>query len=252
MRWDDRREKLFNHPLDGWWDRTDVAIQKAINCGKSTDQIYGDEFSKRKKVHRDILDEYVELALQHPIDKKAVIIGGLPSSGKTRYLELHCPDYAVVSSDMFKEILIERELVPDIETVTPLETGALCHAESAWLAKQFFFELIQLDVNIALDSTMNYPESIANRVKPMNKRGYFTEAICLDITKDESKKRVVDRHLDGVIRFLHGEGLGGRFLPLSYIKSSTPRQCFDLTKFLFQKSYLYNAAGVKPVLEGSW
>jgi len=252
MRWDDRREKLSSLPLVGWWDRTEFALQAAFNAGKSTDSIYGEEFQGRQKIHRHILDEQIELALQHPTDKQSVIIGGLPSSGKTRYLDLHCPDYAVVSSDLFKQILIERDLVPDVENVTPLETGSLCHNESAWLAKKFLFELIELGVNIAVDMTLNYPDSVAGRVKAMKQRGYFTELIFLDITKTESKKRVVDRHLDGVINFLDGQGLGGRFVPLKYINASTSKDCFDCTRNLFHKSYHFNANGVKPVLQEKW
>jgi hypothetical protein len=252
MRWDDRRVKLSHLPLQGWWDRTESYLSSAINNGQNTDSLYGEGFGSRQAMHRDILDEYIELALQHPVEKKAVMIGGLPASGKSRYLATHCKDYAVVSSDFFKEVLIERGLVPDVDNVTPLETGALCHAESAWLAKKFFFELMELEVNIALDFTMNFPDSVSGRVQPMKKRGYFIEGILLDITKVEAKKRVVSRHLDGVINFLGGEGLGGRFVPLDYINGCTPKECFEGIKTLFHKAYRYNAKGVKPVLEGSW
>jgi Zeta toxin len=252
MRWDDRRLKLAHLPLEGWWDRTDNAITQALNSGYNTDTIYGEEFKPRAKVHRDILDEYIELALEHPVDKKSVIIGGLPSAGKSRYLATHCKDYAVVSPDFFKEVLIERELVPDVDGVTPLETGSLCHMESALLAKKFFYELIQIGVNVALDFTMNFPESVKSRVTSMKQVGYYTEAIFLDINKNESAKRTKDRHLCGVLEFLGGEGLGGRYVPLGYIKNCTSKECFDGTRKYFHKAYLYDATGAKPMLVGSW
>ena len=252
MRWDDRRVKLSHLPLQGWWDRTETYVNSAINQGNSTDNLYGEEFKPRAKMHRDILDEYIELALEHPVQGKAVMIGGLPSSGKSRYLATHCKDYAVVSPDFFKGVLIERGLVPDIDNVTPLETSALCHVESAWLAKKFFYELIHIGVNVALDFTMNFTDSVSSRVTAMKEQGYFTEGILLDITKSESIKRTVDRHLAGVIEFLEGEGLGGRYVPVGYIKQCTPKDCFGATKHFFHKSYLYNANGVKPVLEDSW
>ena len=252
MRWDDRRVKLADLPLKGWWDRTESAINDAFAQGNSTDQIYGGEFKSRAKVHRDILDEYIELALEHPVDRRAVLIGGLPSAGKSRYLATHCQDFAVVSPDFFKEVLIERGLVPDIDSVTPMETGSLCHQESSLLAKKFFFDLIQIGVNVALDFTMNFPDSVTSRVKPMKKQGYFTECIFLDIKKTESIKRTLDRHLCGVMEFLAGEGLGGRYVPVPYIKKSVPDECFNTVRGYFHKAYRYDASGVKPVLEDSW
>lgn len=252
MRWDDRRAKLSHLPLEGWWDRTASYVNKAINNGDSTENLYGDEFKPRQKIHRDIIDEYIELALAHPVEKRSVVIGGLPSSGKSRYLDTHCKDYAVVSPDFFKQVLVERGLVPDIDNVTPLETGSLCHMESSILAKKFFYELIQIGVNVALDFSMNYPDSVAKRVKPMKDLGYFTECILLDITKAESVKRTVDRHLCGVVEFLDGDGLGGRYVPIEYIKQCSAKECFGQARSFFHKSYLYNAGGIKPVLEASW
>lgn len=252
MRWDKKREKLSDLPLEGWWDRTEACLNDAVNQGLSTETLYGDHFNSRASIHRDILDEYIELALQHPLESKGMIIGGLPASGKSTYLSTHCKDYAVVSPDFFKEVLIDRELVPDVD-ITPLETGSLCHAESAWLAKKYFFELIELGVNVALDFTMNYPDSVVGRVKSMKGKGYFTEAILLKITKKTSIERARYRHTKGVVEFLEdGEGLGGRFVPISYIKGCTPQECFNYTKHYFHKSYVYDTAGDKPVLEYSW
>lgn len=252
MRFDDRRAALSQFPLKGWWGRTEVCVNEALEKGQSTETLYGGEFKSRQKLHRQIIDEYIELALQHPTESKSVIVGGLPASGKSTYLATHCKDYAVVSPDFFKQVLIDRELVPDIEAITPLETGALCHDESSLIAREFFFELLGLGINVALDFTMNYPESVSKRVKPLKKRGYFTEAILLDIPKNVSQIRVKKRHSTGVSDFLDGEGLGGRYVPLGYIKSSAPVECFHATKGLFDKSYWYNTSGPKPTLVQSW
>lgn len=249
---DERRTQLAQFPLQGWWERADSCLNKALKNGKATEALYGEDFKVRQALHQDIIDEYIELALQYPTDNKGVIIGGLPSSGKSLYVATHCPDYAVVSPDIFKEILIERELVPDIETVTPMETGSLCHMESSRLAKQFFFELIALGVNVVLDFTMNYSDSVVKRVTAMKDLGYFTESILMNIPKTASISRTQDRHLNGVISFLEGEGLGGRYVPIGYINNSTPDNCFVETRKWFHKSYVYDATGTKPVLDKSW
>lgn len=239
-------------PLEGWWDRTGTAITEALSKGMSTDHLYGEEFKSRKPIHRDIVDEYLELALQHPTGHKAVMLGGLPASGKSTFIEENYSDCAIVSPDFFKGVLIDRELVPDIETVTPLETGSLCHAESAWIAKQFFFELIELGINVAMDFTMNFPDSVVKRVKPLKANGYQTEMVLLKISKLESAKRTKKRHQIGVMSFLDGFGLGGRYVPDDYINGCTPVQCFNATKSLFHGYSIYDTSGEKPKLEKSW
>ncbi len=73
-------------------------------------------------------------------DDHAIIAGGLPGSGKSTVLSeqagIDLSKYLTINPDDIKEKMAERDMIPHVEGLSPMEASHLAHEESSLIAKQ--------------------------------------------------------------------------------------------------------------------
>ena len=226
----------------------DKETAQAILDGKRTLDLYYDfesnEWTKeRQAIHEEILSELHKKYKNVPSNKKTIFSAGLPGAGKTTVLTQHenldMKEWAVVSSDDFKEILAKKGHVPEIEGLTPMESSTLVHQESSYLADRFLRELGQQGKNIIYDFTCKSAKTAKGRIGILTQHGYETQDmqfVFVDISPEVAKERAKFRYSSGLNEGLKVEQfnqflpeeertipIGGRYLPEAVIDDCAPR-----------------------------
>src|ERR1022692_88606 len=199
--------------------------------------IWSDERTAR---HDEIIMEIYAAAADVPTDRQAVIAGGLGGAGKTTVLDQHAgidrTKYLTINPDQFKEKLAERGLLPEIAGLTPMETSALAHKESSYLARRLALRAIADGKNVIWDITMSSAETTASRIDEMRNAAYQRiDAIFVDIPIETSVARAEARHRDGHDRYLAGQGHGGRYVPPDVIRSQADPEYGSINRRAFEE-----------------
>lgn len=238
MDWETKRKALSGIPMDGWWDRSESILNRCIQKGLTTDSWSSEDWcGDRTALRKTLVQKYLDLYSYVPTERRAVITGGFPGSGKTWILHSrgYNQAFAIVDADMMKAEIIAAGRAPDVEKLTPLEVGVLCHVESTAIAKALFFALVGQGKNVVWDFTMSNAEAVSGRLQSLVRENYRTKSLFVDTPYDVAVKRVKERHQQGVEAFLAGEGMGGRFVPLGVINPGAPRSVFTGTMRMFEQ-----------------
>lgn len=213
-------------------------IEQALAEGMDTSIMYaspdGDGYTlDRAELQNRMLDaRWQKYAAHLPRDRRAVLLGGLPASGKTSALDkmVQFPDgsspkdYLTIDPDEHKRDLIDWGLVPRIEGLSPMEHAPLIHRESVHLAQRLAERAMAEGVNVVFDGTLGNPATGWEHLYDLHEYGYNSpHGMFADIPVDESVQRAQQRHREGLEKYLSGEdAYGGRLVPEAYIRSSTP------------------------------
>lgn len=200
-----------------------------LKNGKDTKTMFYNEkkgeFTKeRAKAHREMLDELHKKYENIPSDGKVIFSAGLPGAGKTTVLNMlnetdgiEVDQYATVSSDDFKEMLAERDMIPHIPGLDRMEASTLVHEESSYLADKFLKELSEKNKNVIYDFTCKNPETASERISLLQEDGYEEkdmQFVFVDIPLEVAKDRAIGRYMYGLNNSVDNEDkIGGRFLP---------------------------------------
>lgn len=216
---------------------------------------------ERTRVHQRIVDElYRRNFANVPSDGRAVVTGGPGGAGKSTVLvESLGPDlkkYGQVNPDDAKEILARDGLTPRVEGLSPLETSALVHEESAHIAKLLANRAYAEKKNVAWDISMSSPRAVKSRLNDLRRHGYTdVSAIFVDVPVGIATRRAVERWRLGVDEWRAGRGLGGRYFPPRDIQKtsgtepvSTNRRTFDQVRSEFDSWELWRNDGPRPEL----
>lgn len=191
---------------------------------KDSHSLYYDEEKgrykrEREKAHEAILEDFHKNFEHIPSEGKSVFSAGLPGAGKTTVLNMLTEEdgvkpseYAIVSSDDFKEALAARGMIPKVEGLDPMEASTLVHKESSYLADKFLSQLAAKNKNIIYDFTCKDVKSTSNRMSILEKQGYSLENmqfVFVDIPLEVAQERAIGRYHYG----LNNEKDGGRYLP---------------------------------------
>lgn len=172
---------------------------------------------ERVKIHREILNDLYEAAVNAPCEHKAFMAGGLAGAGKTSVLEEHPgidrSKYLTINPDDVKEELAARGLIPLVEGLSPMESSDLVHEESSHVAKLLAERALREGKNIIWDITMASESSTAMRLDDLDQAGYVTSGIFVDISVEVSIRRADGRYRDGHENYRNNQGFGGRFVP---------------------------------------
>lgn len=211
----------------------------AIGFGSAldTDRLYKDEdgdwTEERLALHEEMWQELISQieAAGIPQERDALALGGLPGAGKSFTLKPGeaASEFGIVSwepepgstppagathvsinPDIIKEILIEKGALPPgvHPDLKPMEQVNFIHEESSELSKLFVKRLADDGYNIVLDNTMEKPDGMIKRMKPLAESGYSFRGLFVDIPVSESRESARKRYERGM-----ATELGGRFVP---------------------------------------
>lgn len=139
-----------------------------------------------------------------PKDKKAVILIGLPGSGKStsiNQIDINYNDFIVVDSDTFKSGVKDTET--DNWVFPPLQDEYLkgidvenIHDVSSKLAKLTLIKLIESGYNIVIPKIGDSIRSLKKLLLKLNENNYHIQVIFVHVSISTSLKRNLSRFLD--------------------------------------------------------
>lgn len=215
------------------------AADLATDHANTTDPDNKQWTSERNRIHGEIVSDLYNRASAVPCEYKAIIAGGLPGAGKTTILTeqagIDLSKYLIINPDDIKEVLASRELIPQIEGLSPMEASDLAHEESSVIAKHLAHQAQAVGKNIIWDITMSRSESTHERIDSLRASGYRQiDAIFVDIPIKVSITRTQARHREGQENWQAGQGMGGRFVPPEVIRKQADPEWGSKNKWNFE------------------
>lgn len=186
---------------------------------------YSGYSAERKKMHKDIVENFMNKAEVSKQEGEIVFSGGLAGAGKSTVLKEHVnielENYVSLSADDIKEIMAEKGMIPKVKGLSPMEASALIHEESLDITDQVFEKLVEKRSNIIMDMTMNKPWSVTEKTNDIKHRGYDKiKAVFIDVDPKTSAERAGQRYVTGLNEYITtGKGTGGRYLPSAIIEA---------------------------------
>ena len=220
----------------------------------------------RDVAHNAIIEDLYGRAKDVPCERTAILAGGLPGAGKTTVLTAHAgidlSQYLMINPDSIKEQLAEREMIPEIEGLSPMEASDLVHEECSYLAKRLASKAQAEGKNIIWDVTMSRTDKATERIEALRESGYSpVEGIFVDVPIGASVRRAGARHRESHDAYLDGRGLGGRYIAEATISDhadsawgSGNRRNFEQLKPRFDAWRIYDNSvdGGVPALTDSY
>ena len=205
---------------------------------------------ERAAAHREVIEALWSRGRDAPNEGKALLSGGLGGAGKSTVLQrvVDPKDYLTINSDDVKVEMAARGMIPEIAGLTPMESVALVHEESSYLANLLAARAYAERKNVLWDITMGSPGGTTARIADLKQAGYTEiNAVFVDIPVETSVSRALARHRRGLEAHRNGEGLGGRFVPPQVIRShaapdasSVNRKVFDGLREQFDGWAIYD------------
>jgi predicted kinase len=233
-------------------------IEQARAAGLASDVQYTidpnhEVWSEQREAHHDaIIDKLYHRAVNVPNEHKAIVAGGLPGAGKSTVLGGHAgidrTRFLTIDPDEIKSELAQRDLIPAIENLSPMEASDLVHEESSYIAKRLARRAQADGKNIVWDITMSSRASTEGRIESLRTSGYTQiDGIFVDIPITTSEARVEARYKLGQGEYHLSNGYGGRFVPPELIRShadpvwgSVNRKIFEEIKGQFSSWSIYD------------
>lgn len=212
------------------------ALKRALFDKQDTESLYATKDEKgnltyspeRAELHNKIMQKMLDDAKNVPNEGKVIFTGGVPGAGKTT--ELHNAVwfkpkeyYVPFDPDAIKEQMAELNMIPKIEGLTPMESQTLAHNEASYITRKMINTFAKERKNIVIQGTLRSFEGISNVINNLQSKGYKTEdtrLLFVEANPDTAKRQADERYSKGLDEFLiKGKGIGGRFIPESYITS---------------------------------
>jgi len=182
----------------------------------------------RRDAHDAIIGYLYESASEVPCERKAIMAGGLGGAGKSTVLDEHAgidrSQYLTINPDGIKEEMAKRGLIPELDGLSPMEASDLVHEESSHLAKLLAARALKDGKNVIWDITMSGVLTTEQRLDDLDRAGYSTTGIFVNISIGEAVRRADARHRAGHERYRAGIGFGGRYVPPEVIETQADPQ----------------------------
>lgn len=192
--------------------------------------------SVRRRLHRELLEEYEsDLAIAATQGRAVIITGGAPGAGKSSIvnslrLEGH---WRTIDPDGIKDLLLATCVprgdfvgtqgllsLPDGATIQPRELSGLVHQESTYLSARLRKTCLGRGENIIIQGTLSWRGMPAVLISELLNHGYQEVRIVdVETTKTTAVQRAQDRWWSQRIACLEGRNaLGGRYVPRQLIE----------------------------------
>ena len=213
-------------------------LGRAADAGITSGEYLMDKDENWTKETLDYFESVVNEELEKvrkrgvPQESRAVILGGVPGSGKSTTAEDRegafaaaklgdMNEWVVVNPDDFKKLLIERGEIPKIDGLSPMETAPLFHSLSSEMSHMFGRALMAEGYNVVLDITMRgKPDEktgkvpVEEEVEMLTGLNYSVDSVFVDLPVEVALKRQKARHLEGLNALRRGDSpIGGRVVP---------------------------------------
>ncbi len=203
----DAEERLADALGQGWLGYPPYRRQRREKSGSD----------ERDGAHHSIIEDLYAGAKDVPCERKAILAGGLPGAGKTTILAEHAgidlTQYLMINPDLIKLELARRNMIPEVEGLSPLEASDLVHEESSYIAKRLASKAEADGKNVIWDVTMSRTDTAIERIESLLDAGYSpVEGIFIDIPIEVSLRRAGARHRKDHDEYCAGNGLGGRYI----------------------------------------
>jgi Zeta toxin len=227
-------------------------IEKAGEDGLSAEDLHTVDPAKeiwsieRTLQHDSLLADMYDRAAGVPCEHKAIIAGGLSGAGKSTVLanhpEMDRSQYLTINPDDIKEEMARRNMIPEVEGLSPMEASDLVHEESSYLARQLALRAQADGKNLMWDITMSDLQKTEKRIQDLREAGYLRiDGIFVDIPIETSLRRTEERYWADQEKWFSGQGIGGRFIPPDVILrqrddewGSGNRKTFETIKQTFE------------------
>jgi hypothetical protein len=217
----------------------------------SLDGSFKDSFGLWSEEMQQVFDALVDQAYNDltdnqskPRDRRAIMLGGLPGSGKSSTLEAMSKgdspmfredEWIIANPDYFKDVILANGLGPQLSGMTPAETATFIHEASSEMNHMLEQLLTVEGYNVIFDITMggrvrdgekSWTEKIVDRLEALD---YTTDGLFVDVPPAVSRQRAQSRHMAGLNALRTGKSKrdndpelvnGGRVVPDAVIASS--------------------------------
>jgi hypothetical protein len=166
--------------------------------------------------------------------------------------------FLTIDPDQIKEAMAQRNLIPDVEGLSPMERSDIVHDETSHIARQLAGRALGDGKNLIWDISMSSVTSTQRRIDDLRTAGYTrVEGIFVDIPVETSIERASERHEAGQEDYYLGKGYGGRYMPPELIGGqadeewgSKNRKNFEPLKSEFDAWSIYDnsVTGEAPTL----
>jgi hypothetical protein len=185
--------------------------------------------TERNRAQGELVADLSRRASEVPCESTAIIACGLRGADFAAVLASAGVDrsqYLVISLDAIKEEMAVRGLIPHVEGLSPMEASELVHAESAYIAKRLGLRAIADSRNILWEITMASVLVAESWLDALDRAGYTTGGIYVDVPIEESVRRSDAEHRRKQEEYRNGRGYGGRYVPAEAIRamSATERR----------------------------
>lgn len=200
---------------------------------------------ERASLHRDIVQDYMHKAETVPSGHRAVLAGGIPSPARDSAARQAAPekDYLHVSTDLIKQELAARGVIPQLNGLSPMESSPLVHEESQHIADLITREALRRGKNVAVHTAMSDPDAVAAHVNRMRQAGHTVHGVFVHTPPGKAADAARSRHRSGHESWRQEKSAGGRYVSPAVIRSAETAPGSSVNADAFEKS--------KPLL-GSW
>jgi hypothetical protein len=241
----------FSQHLDFVTEVTNTALGKQkddVGRGLASDAAFKDQYGRwsQPMMARMLTlasEMFDELTTGKPKGRKAILIGGLPGSGKSSLLNrmskegtLDQNDWVTADPDIVKTKMIEQDWFPDIAGLSPGDTSGFIHAQSAEISTMLERLLMHEGYNIIFDSTMGNGDHVALNMEYLKAHEYKdVDGIFIQSTANHALASITHRYRAGLDKLRTGVSgrarsgevdpeirSGGRFVPTKVVTATIP------------------------------
>lgn len=193
----------------------------------------------RAALHKDIVQQALEKAVNVPSGRSGILVGGVAGSPKRSATRLALPnpqDYVHVDHDRIKEDMALRGMVPEVRGLSPMEASPLVHAEAVHIGHLIAHAALRSGKNLAVHLPMSDPDAVREHAQRLRDSGYTVHGVYIHTPVDKAVKSWRSGHRSGHEKYRREEGPGSRYISPGLLGSTETSPGSSVNSETFEKS----------------